>query len=675
MTKSEMKLRLKELAKLLEKYDRAYYEKDAPLVDDAAYDRLKDEALNLEKQLGSVDLFGVESNVGSKARGDFAKVAHTTPMLSLEKVYTMEELSDFVVRTRRDLGLLPLEKLTFVAEPKIDGLSFSARFEHGKFIQGATRGDGQIGEDITENLSTVQGFPSIVDPARAPGILEVRGEVFMSKDDFMTLNQELESKGEKTFANPRNAAAGSLRQLDARITKRRKLSYIVYAWGEVEPIEWTTQSGFYEYAKSLGFNVQPTFKLCNDADDLAAFFHEIELSRSHIPFDIDGVIYKVDSLELQAKLGSIARAPKWAVAHKFPPANAITRLEKISVQIGRTGVITPVADLEPVNIGGVIVARATLHNEDYIAANDIRVGDTVSIERAGDVIPQVVAVIKSERKNDAQPFKMPGNCPVCGTALVRKEGEAATRCPNLECPGRQKEYLKYFVSRDAFNIDGLGDRQVELFFEKGWIKTPADVFAALPKHASEMEKLEGFGRLSVSNLMDAIKRARRVPLDKLVYALGIIGIGSATSILLADSFKNLNALSAATFENLIEIRGIGDIMANDILAYFKDEKNLQNLSELAAELDILNPETHEVNRENPLFGKTIVFTGSLAKFTREQAQNLARTLGANPATSVSKRTDFVVAGGDAGTKLDDARKLGVNVISEDEFEKLANENA
>jgi DNA ligase (NAD+) len=671
MTEPEMKTELAALTKKLGRYDVEYYQNDAPSVTDAEYDAIKERALALAGRLRESDLFGgyeVESKIGAKAARGFRKIAHAEPMYSLEKAHDEADISNFIAALEKELGTLP----DLMAEPKIDGLSFSARYENGALKYAATRGDGRIGEDITENIKTVVGFPAKIKAA--PPVFEARGEVYMTKDEFLKLNRELEERNEKVFANPRNAAAGSLRQLDPEITRSRRLAYTVYDWGEVEPAPaWASQGEFYARAAALGFSTwrREYTRVCRTKDDLLAYFGYVESERHEIPFDIDGVVYKVDDVRLQRKLGFIARAPKWAIAHKFPPQSAITLVRSLALQVGRTGVITPVAELDPVGVGGVMVARATLHNEDYIKAKDIRIGDMVHIERAGDVIPQVVGVILDKRPTDSKPFEMPENCPACGAKLERKEGEAALKCPNPDCPAILREYMKYFISRDAFNIDGMGDALVELFADKGWLADPADIFELEKKHGAEIEKLDGFGTKSAGNLFVSIEKSRGVALDKFIYALGITGVGSATSILLADKFGDIASLMRATEADLLSIYGIGEVMARDILDYFANPKKTALVERLLPQVRIRNPELKKIDESNPFFGKTMVFTGTLEHLGRREAEALARSLGAHPTSSVTKKTDIVVAGAEAGSKLEKARKFGVKIMGEDEFLKLA----
>ncbi len=674
LTTSEKKIRLKELTKLILKYDEEYYQNDSPSVSDAEYDKLKQEALSLEKELSSSDdLFGytpiITQKVGSQVKSKFKKIQHKIPMLSLENLFTDNDLKEFYKRQRKDLNLTPSDNLEIVAESKIDGLSFSARYEKGVFVSAATRGDGTIGEDITENLKTINTLPLFIKDA--PEILEVRGEVYMSKKDFLQLNEEQKNNNEKIFANPRNAAAGSLRQLNPEITRKRKLSLIVYAWGEVKPqILWHTQTEFYKYAKNWGFPIQPFFEICKTYDELQNFYNKVAYERHSIPFDIDGIVYKINRLDYQEELGFIARAPKWAIAHKFPPEQALTIINEISLQVGRTGVITPVAELDPINVGGVLVSRATLHNQDYIREKDIRKNDTVIIQRAGDVIPQVVSVVIEKRPNNTIPFTMPTKCPICNSDLIKKNDEVALRCSNSNCPAQQKEYLKYFISREAFNIDGLGESGIELFFEKGWIKQPSDIFTFLQNHENDLKKLDGFGPKSIQNLKESIEKAKNIKLSKFIYSLGILGVGEATAILLANEFTSIQSLQNASFQDLTKIYGIGDKMAIDIVNFFKDGNKQNLINELLKIIQIENPEKIEIDKKNPFFEKTIVFTGSLETFSRKQAEDLIRKYGAHPSSSVSKKTDLIVAGANAGSKLKTAKDLGISIISEEEFKNL-----
>ncbi len=674
MTLSEKKIRLKELTALIKKYNNEYYNNDAPSISDFEYDKLKIETINLEKELFEPDLFGggqnlISNTVGTKVKAGFKKISHNIPMLSLENLFTDDDLQEWFFKIKKDIGINASD-FEIVAEYKIDGLSFNARYENGIFVSAATRGDGYVGEDITENLKTIKTLPLKIE--NAPEILEVRGEVYMSKQDFLNLNKKQEELGEKLFANPRNAAAGSLRQLDANITKKRNLSLIIYSWGEVSNKTWNSQTGFYEFAKKAGFPIQPKYIVAKDYKELQTFYNETELLRHEIPFDIDGIVYKINDLELQKKLGFIARAPKWSIAHKFKPEEAVTIINDITLQVGRTGVITPVAELDPINVGGVIVSRATLHNYDYIDNLDIRVSDTVVIKRAGDVIPQVIKVLVNKRPENTVKFIMITKCPVCGCEVVKKQDEVAVRCPNTKCPAKEIEYLKYFVSREAVNIDGLGASKIELFYKKGFIKKPADIYNFLDKFKMEIKKIDGMAEKSLKNLTDSINNARNIPLAKFIYSLGINNIGEATSILLANHFKNFENFKTASVKDYMEIYGIGEVMAVEIKQFFNNSEKMADINELLQHVNIINPEIKEIDKTHQLYGKTVVFTGSLQKYTRTEIENIARDFGAIPTGSVSGKTNFVIIGENAGYKLQKAKELNIPIITEDEFIKMCN---
>ena len=565
----------------------------------------------------------------------------------------------------------------------MDGLSFSALYVNGIFTRGSTRGDGKIGEDITENLKAIRGFPLFLNK-EAPEVFEVRGEVFMSKADFLALNQKNEEEHKKTFANPRNAAAGSLRQLDTRITKERRLSFLVYTWGEVSEIRWKSQVEFLEYVKELGFPVNPYNKVCHNEQELLNSFETLMENRADLPYDIDGIVYKVNDLELQKRLGFLTRTPRWAIAHKFPAEQAITRLNNIRVQVGRTGALTPVADLEPVNVGGVLVSHATLHNEDEIKRKDIRIGDMVIIQRAGDVIPQVVSVLTEKRSTELPEFQFPTVCPECGAHAIREEDEAVRRCTGgLSCPAQAVERLKHFVSREAFNIEGLGDKVIDEFYKEGIIKTPYDIFTLEERNkpadlfsASQslnLENREGWGKKSVSKLFDAINKSKSISLQKFIYALGIRQVGTATAYLIAKHYHTFTAFMSAMVQQdlqlLVSIDGIGPAMAKDIVEFFKEEHNLAVINDL---LSVISIEEFEgiANTTSEIFGKTIVFTGTLTTLTRSEAKSKALAFGAKVAGSVSTNTDYVIAGENAGSKLKKAQELGVKVITEEEFNRI-----
>lgn len=678
----EAKKELEFLAKEIEKADIAYYQNDEPYLDDAKYDELRHRNLALEAKFPHLIREDSPSRrVGAKVKSEFKKVELSVPMLSLADIFSIEELHDFVLSIKRFLN--SSNDIVFTAEPKMDGLSFSALYKNGIFVRGSTRGDGKIGEDITQNLRAIKGFPQFLD-RKVPETFEVRGEVFMSKVDFISLNKKNEESNKKTFANPRNAAAGSLRQLDARITEQRNLSFVVYTWGEVSDVCWKTQIEFLNYVKELGFPVNPYNKVCNNELELISSFNSLMENRADLEYDIDGIVYKVNDLELQKRLGFLTRTPRWAVAHKFPAERAITRLNNIRIQVGRTGALTPVADLEPINVGGVLVSHATLHNEDEIKRKDVRIGDIVVIQRAGDVIPQIVDVLKDKRANNLEEFAFPIVCPQCGAHAIREEDEAVRRCTGgLTCPAQAVERLKHFVSRDAFNIEGLGDKVIEDFYNDKIIKTPYDIFTLEERNrpfdlfsinqSLNLEDREGWGRKSVIKLFEAINKSKNISLQKFIYALGIRQVGTATAYLIAKHYHSFNNFMKAMIEKdielLISIDGIGSQMALDIIEFFKEEHNIDVINKL---LNVVNVENFDeiINTESLLFGKTIVFTGTLTKLTRSEAKNKALANGAKVAGSVSSNTDYVVAGESAGSKLNKALELGIKIISEDEFNQM-----
>lgn len=682
ITEDEAKKQLEYLAKEIEKADIAYYQNDAPYLDDAAYDKLRRLNDALEAKFPALIRNDSPSKrVGAMVKSEFKKVELSVPMLSLADIFSEEELKDFIMSIKRFLN--SSDDIIFTSEPKMDGLSFSALYVNAIFTRGSTRGDGKIGEDITENLKAIRGFPLFLNK-EAPEVFEVRGEVFMSKADFLALNQKNEEEHKKTFANPRNAAAGSLRQLDTRITKERRLSFLVYTWGEVSEIRWKSQVEFLEYVKELGFPVNPYNKVCRNEQELLDSFETLMENRADLPYDIDGIVYKVNDLELQKRLGFLTRTPRWAIAHKFPAEQAITRLNNIRVQVGRTGALTPVADLEPVNVGGVLVSHATLHNEDEIKRKDIRIGDMVIIQRAGDVIPQVVSVLTEKRSTELPEFQFPTVCPECGAHAIREEDEAVRRCTGgLSCPAQAVERLKHFVSREAFNIEGLGDKVIDEFYKEGIIKTPYDIFTLEERNkpadlfsASQslnLENREGWGKKSVSKLFDAINKSKSISLQKFIYALGIRQVGTATAYLIAKHYHTFTAFMSAMVQQdlqlLVSIDGIGPAMAKDIVEFFKEEHNLTVINDL---LSVISIEEFEgiANTTSEIFGKTIVFTGTLTTLTRSEAKSKALAFGAKVAGSVSTNTDYVIAGENAGSKLKKAQELGVKVITEEEFNRI-----
>ncbi|HET8726662.1 MAG TPA: NAD-dependent DNA ligase LigA, partial [Alphaproteobacteria bacterium] len=615
--------------------------------------------------------------VAAAAAPGFRKVRHAVPMLSLGNVFDDDDVGEFVGRIRRFLSLKPDDPLDIVAEPKIDGLSCNLRYENGRLVQAATRGDGAEGEDVTANILTLEDVPKRLDGA--PAILEIRGEVYMDRAEFVALNERQAERGKPLFANPRNAAAGSLRQLDARITADRPLGFFGYAWGETsEPLgetQWAVRDRFKEW----GFRLNEPARLCADIDGMLAHYREIGASRSELPFDIDGVVYKVNRLDWQERLGFVSRAPRWATAHKFPAEQAQTVLNDISIQVGRTGALTPVAHLEPITVGGVVVARATLHNEDEIARKGVRIGDTVIVQRAGDVIPQIVAVVEN-RPRGSKEYVFPDTCPECGSDAVRPEGEAVRRCTGgLICPAQAVERLRHFVSRDAFDIEGLGDKQIRAFYEDGRVKQPADIFTLEKREAQRLDKLvnkPGWGKKSIENLWRSIEARRTIALDRFIYALGIRQVGQATARLLARHYHTLDAWRAAmidaadetgeAYAELTNIDQIGSSVAGDLTAFFAEEHNLEALNNLLAEVTV---ELFEAPRAvaSPVAGKTVVFTGTLETMSRPEAKAKAESLGAKVAGSVSAKTDYVVVGADAGSKATKARALGVTTLAEQEW--------
>ncbi len=681
LTEMEAAAELERLAAEIAAHDKAYHAGDAPVIPDAEYDALRQ--LNDAIEAKFPDLVREDSpsrQVGAAPAGGFAKVTHARPMLSLGNVFSGEELRDFVDGLRRFLKELrddPAIAIEFVAEPKIDGLSVSLRYENGKFVTGATRGDGAVGEDVTENLRTLDEIPKSLKGA--PEILEVRGEVYMTRPDFFEMNKRQEAAGEKVFANPRNAAAGSLRQLDSAISAARPLKLFAYAWGELSEPVGETQWDFLAALEKWGFPVNPLARVCGSVEEILENYEKLSEARAGLDYDIDGIVYKVNRLDWQERLGMVSRAPRWAVAHKFPAERAETLLNGITIQVGRTGTLTPVAELAPITVGGVVVSRATLHNEDEIGRKGIRVGDTVVIQRAGDVIPQVVEVVTAKRPGKSKAFVFPEVCPECGSRAVRPEGEAARRCTGgLICPAQALERMKHFVSRNAFDIEGLGTKHIEAFMADDILKTPADIFR-LGGHRDDIAGREGWGDKSADNLIAAIDDRRAIDLDRLIYALGIPQVGSATARLLAKQYGTLdnwrNAMGAAenreseAYAELIDIDGIGPSVAEDILEFFDEAHNRAVLDDLGEVLDVQNFEAPDTGG-SPIAGKTVVFTGTLETVTRSEAKVRAESLGAKVAGSVSKKTDYVVAGPGAGSKAKKAAELGIATLTEDEWLKL-----
>jgi DNA ligase (NAD+) len=677
LTEAEAAEELARLAQEIAHHDAAYHTHDAPEITDADYDALRRRNAAIEAHFPTLIRSDSPSNrVGGAPESGFAKIRHRVPMLSLDNAFDATEFAEFCTRAKRFLGRS--EPLVFVAEPKIDGLSINLTYQDGHFVRGATRGDGTEGEDVTGNLRTMKSVPDKLRGA-APAFIEIRGEVFMTKADFLALNQSQAEAGAKIFANPRNAAAGSLRQLDVRITAGRPLSLFAYAQGESSEPVAATHWEYLQRLKVWGFDVNPLSRRLENETDAEAFQNEIGLARSGLGYDIDGVVYKIDDLSLQRRLGFVGRAPRWATAWKFPAEQATTVLREIRIQVGRTGALTPVAELEPVNVGGVLVARATLHNEDEIARKDIRVGDTVVLQRAGDVIPQIVSVVIDRRPEGSQPYAFPAVCPACGSHAVRPPGEVVKRCTGgLICPAQRVERLIHFVSRPAFDIDGLGEKTIQEFYNEGWLHGPADLFK-LPEREAEIATREGWGKLSATNLSRAIRARQTVPLERFIYALGIRRIGATNAKLLArhyGSFENwqtqmLAATQLGSDERLAlgSINGIGPTIAEELTDFFGEARNVDALKELAAELTIQDVARADA-ADSPIAGKTVVFTGTLETMTRPEAKSRAESLGAKVTDSVSKKTDVVVVGADAGSKARKAVELGVQTMTEAEWREL-----
>ncbi len=678
-TEEEAAAELERLAHLLTKYDRAYHVEDAPLVTDAEYDAIR--ARNNAVEAAFPSLIRGDSptrRVGGAPASGFGKIRHAVPMLSLDNAFDAQEFSEFVERAARFLGAKP-SSLTFVGEPKIDGLSISLTYENGKLLRAATRGDGNEGEDVTVNIRTLKSIPTKLS-APFPARVEIRGEVFISKADFLALNAAQEAEGDKIFANPRNAAAGSLRQLDPEITASRPLRLFAYAMGEASEKVSDTHWDYLKRLETWGFTVNPLSTQLPGAEAATAFQERMGTDRAGLAYDIDGVVYKVDALDLQARLGFVGRAPRWAIAWKFPAERATTILEDIMIQVGRTGALTPVAALTAVGVGGVLVTRATLHNEDEIARKDIRVGDTVVIQRAGDVIPQIVQVLLERRPDSSTPFVPPQHCPVCGSLAVRAPGEVVRRCTGgLICAAQAEERLIHLASRGAFDIEGLGDKTVREFFADGLIQAPADIFRLRDREA-EIAVREGWGATSARNLVQSIEARRSISLERFIFGLGIRRIGEANAKLLArhyTSFTNWRtqmllavAIGSEARSDLGSILRIGPAIATELAEFFAESGNVAKMDELAAELRIADAAAPQTTA-SPIAGKALVFTGSLATLSRPEAKALAERLGAKVTDSVSRKTDLVVLGADAGSKARKAAELGIQTATEEEFRALA----
>jgi DNA ligase (NAD+) len=698
LTEAQAKADLKRLAAEIAEHDRRYYQEDRPIITDAAYDALRARNEAIEKRFPHLIRADSPSRrIGAAPTGRFKKVRHAVPMLSIDNAFAEQDVVDFVARIRRFLKLGEHEKIAFSAEPKIDGLSMSLRYEDGELVTAATRGDGTEGEDVTANIRTLHDVPQHLKGRHVPHVCEVRGEVYMTKADFLALNKRQAKAGEPIFANPRNSAAGSLRQKDPRVTASRPLGFFAYAWGEMSEMPADTQSGMIKWFETCGFKTNPLTKIRHSVEELLAFHREIEERRARLDYDIDGVVYKVDRIDWQERLGYVSRSPRWAIAHKFPAERAMTVLKDIEIQVGRTGALTPVGKLEPVGVGGVIVQNVTLHNEDYIKGiggdgeilrdgRDIRIGDTVIIQRAGDVIPQVLDVVLDKRPRDARPYHFPKKCPChLHTDVVREttatgEVGAVARCTGeFACPYQKIEHLKLFASRRAFDIEGLGEKQIEFFFEQGWVKEPADIFTLEARNRRiKLEEQEGYGATSVRNLFTAIEARREIALDRFIIALGIRHVGETTARALARGYGSWKSFYAACLElakgdedaraEMDALGQIGDTVIEALADYFGESHNRGIVERLTQQVRIL--EAEKPRKGSPVAGKTVVFTGALEKMTRDEAKAMAERLGAKAAGSVSKKTDYVIAGPGAGSKLADAKKLGIKVLSEDEWLKL-----
>ena len=714
MSKADIEQRIKFLTKEINKHRKAYYQEDEPTISDADYDKLKIELEKLENEYPELKQKDSPTDkVGYVVLDEFRKVNHIIPMLSLNDIFSKEEIVDFVDRCKRFLGM-ENEELEIFCEPKIDGLSFSAVYKNGVLTQGSTRGDGTVGEDITENLKVIKDFPTKLNTENPPETIEVRGEIYMSKEDFLNLNKENELENKKIFANPRNAAAGSLRQLDTHITAKRNLKYFAYAIGEIFPSDFQknndilTQEHLLKYFENIGLTTTKDKRLCKTVQDIYKYFDYMAEIRHSLNYDIDGVVYKVNDLNLQKRLGNITHCPRWGIAHKFPAEQAITVIKNIEIQVGRTGALTPVARLESVNIGGVIVSNATLHNKDEIEKKDIRVGDEVVIQRAGDVIPQVVRVILERRPVDSKKFVFPTVCPVCGSPVIADDDNVVIRCSGgNKCKAQVIENLKHFVSKDCLDIDGLGDKQIENFYYEGRIKKYVDIFTLEEKETQRLDKndfglfssfntsdiddlvplyqKDGWGEKSTNNLFKGIQKAKNVSLDKFLFALGIRFLGETTAKMFAEFFVSIDNLmrhiqniakekdllemrTGEEYHKLLAIDGMGEKTLNVVLDYFENDDNFNDLKELVKYLNIQDYKKKKIG--NKLEGKSVVFTGTLKNMTRLEAKARAEEQGARVLNTISSKLTYLVCGEDSGSKLQKAQELGVQVLSEEEWYNL-----
>ncbi len=665
---AEVRIRIEQLRQEINRHNYLYHVLDSPEITDAEYDRLFDELVRLEKQYPElVTPDSPSQRVGAAPQTEFKTVRHSLPMLSLNKCNTADEFLDFHRRVL-ELSEVSEKKIAYTVEPKFDGLAVELVYENGVYKSGSTRGDGVTGEDVTQNLKTIRTVPLklISKKEKVPGLLEVRAEVIFPKEEFAKLNREREKRGEPLYANPRNTAAGSVRQLDPKITASRPLEIFAHGVGRVENGKPATQWETLQYLKTLGFRVHSDSKLCHKIEEVQEYYEEMLKKRDKLDYELDGIVIKLDDLALQFRLGELSRSPRWAVAWKFPPQQEQTKILDIQVNVGRTGALTPVALLKPVRVGGVEVRRVTLHNEDEMLKKDVRIGDTVIIQRAGDVIPDVVSVITSARTGKERKFKFPDKCPVCGSKVERGEGEAAYRCTGLACPAQLKERLAFFVSKGGMDIDGLGYKLLEQLADLGLVKDPADIYF-LTK--ADLLKMERMGDKLAQNLLDAIEKSKKPDLPHLIHALGIRNVGEHMAAILARQFKSIDNLARQSVEELTQVKEIGPIVAQSIYNFFHDAKNLKVLEKLK-KAGVTFPVLKEVTKKTAISRKTFVFTGGLDSFTRDEAGKIVTDMGANVGSSVTKQTDYVVAGADPGSKLEKARKLGIKIIDEDEFKKL-----
>ena len=686
MGEAAAKRKLHMLTLEIRAHDELYYQKDKPRISDGQYDVLRSQLLAIEEQFPHLIAKDSPSQkVGVKPSGKFGKITHAVPMLSLDNAFSRSDVFDFSKRVRKFLSLDNMAAVRFTAEPKIDGLSASLRYENGVLVYAATRGDGRIGEDITANIRTLKNVPKNLTGSSWPEVLEVRGEVYIEHVDFDTMNAEQVKTGKPPYKNPRNAAAGSLRQIDPRITANRPLKFFAYAWGETSSPLANSQYGAVQSIKRWGFSTNPMTAICDSTEEMIAHYKHIEEQRSRLGYDIDGVVYKVNDLALQARLGFVSRAPRWAIAHKFPAEKAITTIEGIDIQVGRTGALTPVARLKPVTVGGVVVSNATLHNEDEILRKDIRIGDMVEIQRAGDVIPQVLRVLDTDRNSRSSPFILPKQCPICGADAVREIDEkgkvdVVRRCVNgLQCPAQAIESLIHFVSRRAFDIDGMGAKQIAVFYKKKLVLEPAQIFTLQERNAKiALETWDGWGATSADNLFASINERRKIEFARFLYALGIRHVGHGNASLLAKHYLSFeNFLSSIhhskekigeQWADLLSIDGVGEACANSLIEFLNAPQNKTVVNELLKQVMVID--ARPPNIDSPVSGKTVVFTGKLELMSRDEAKANAQNLGAKVSGSVSKKTDYLVAGPGAGSKLKKAQKLEIKILTETQWQEF-----